>query len=171
MAPEIALDTDSLKPGRSEGAASPDRTDPPVRSRSPQRLRRRAEFLSVAGGVRAAAKTLVLQARARPGKAVRFGFTVSKKVGNAVERNRVRRRLREMVRLCAAGCVPAGHDYVVVGRRAALEVPFARLEADFKNVLSRIDRGQVGEPGRKPATIGNQFGSKPGNPGSMASKR
>src|SRR5438874_13822969 len=78
--------------------------------------------------------------------AVRVGFTVSKKVGNAVERNRVRRRLREIVRLTAAedlapgheGGLRAGHDYVLVGRRAALSLPFERLSEDFQRALRRL---------------------------------
>ena len=63
----------------------------------------------------------MLQARERGDTAAaRFGFTVSKKVGTAVERNRVRRRLRDIVRRHAALATLAGHDYVLIGRRAAL---------------------------------------------------
>ncbi len=72
-------------------------------------LRQRADFLAAAGGIKVPAATFVLQARDRrePGP-VRVGFTVSEKVGNAVERNRVRRRLREVVRLKSGmRCVPA----------------------------------------------------------------
>ena len=60
---------------------------------------------------------------------MRVGFTVSRQVGNAVERNRVRRRLREMVRLATAGSLHAGHDYVLIGRRAALEAAVRRDDA------------------------------------------
>jgi ribonuclease P protein component len=82
---------------------------------------------------------LVLQARARGDAAPpRFGFTVSKKVGNAVERNRVRRRLREVVRLSAALPGEAGHDYVLIGRRAALAIPFERIAAEFAGALKRV---------------------------------
>ena len=65
-----------------------------------ERLRQRADFLAAASGIKSTATAFVLQARKRidDGPA-RFGFTVSKKVGNAVERNRVRRRLREIVRV------------------------------------------------------------------------
>ena len=59
---------------------------------------------------------------------MRVGFTVSKKVGNAVERNRVRRRLREVVRLSPPARMRPGHDYVLIGRRAALNAPFERIE-------------------------------------------
>ena len=64
-----------------------------------QRLTQRADFLAAARAAKAPAAAFVLQARKRDDEGpVRFGFTVTKKVGNAVERNRVRRRLREVVR-------------------------------------------------------------------------
>jgi len=67
-----------------------------------ERLRQRADFLAAAAGTKVTAPAFLLQARKRGDEGpVRFGFTVSKKVGNAVERNRVRRRLREIVRLSA----------------------------------------------------------------------
>jgi ribonuclease P protein component len=69
---------------------------------------------------------------------VRVGFTVSKKVGNAVERNRVRRRLREIVRLSNADGLACGHDYVLVGRRAALSLPFERIAEDFQRAMGRL---------------------------------
>ena len=69
---------------------------------------------------------------------VRVGFTVSKKVGNAVERNRVRRRLREVVRLSPPSRMRPGHDYVLIGRRAALERPFERIEQEFDRALRRV---------------------------------
>jgi ribonuclease P protein component len=65
-------------------------------------------------------------------------------VGGAVERNRVRRRLREIVRLSAAAGFCAGSDYVVVGRRAALALSFARLAADLTGALKRLDRSSRG---------------------------
>ena len=103
------------------------------------RLKRRAEFLAVASGSKVPAAAFVLQARERADdKAARVGFTVSKKVGNAVERNRVRRRLKEAVRRSAAIGMRAGHDYVVVGRRAALSEPFARLASDLEQAVIRI---------------------------------
>lgn len=103
-----------------------------------ERLRRRADFLAAAQGMRAPAAAFVLQVRRRPDEGpARVGFTVSRKVGNAVERNRARRRLREMVRAAGAAVVAAGHDYVVVGRRAALTHPFDRLIADFGSALRR----------------------------------
>src|SRR5580704_2445024 len=84
-----------------------------------ERLRRRADFLAAAAGYKVPTRSFVLQARKRTDDGpARIGFTVSKKVGTAVERNRVRRRLREIVRLSAAREMCPGHDYVLIGRRA-----------------------------------------------------
>jgi ribonuclease P protein component len=104
-----------------------------------ERLTRRTDFRAAASGVRTSASAFVLQARrrARDGPA-RVGFTVSRQVGNAVERNRVRRRLREIVRLVAGGVLRAGHDYVLVGRRAALAQPFDEIRRELNAALSRI---------------------------------
>ena len=106
-----------------------------------ERLRQRADFLAAATGVKIPAAAFVLQAKRRDDEGpARFGFTVSKKVGNAVERNRVRRRLREIVRMHAAGRIRAGHDYVLVGRRAALALPFERIKQDFDGAVRRAHR-------------------------------
>jgi len=107
-----------------------------------ERLRQRADFLAAATGVKAPAAAFVLQARRRDDDGpVRIGFTVSKKVGTAVERNRVRRRLREVVRLSAAARMRRGHDYVLIGRRAALELPFERMIEEFDRTLRRVHAG------------------------------
>jgi ribonuclease P protein component len=104
-----------------------------------ERLKRRMDFRAAAGGTRAPASTFVLQARPRADEGgVRVGFTVSRQVGNAVERNRVRRRLRELVRLAHAGSLHAGHDYVLIGRRAALKAPFGEMMKELDTALDRI---------------------------------
>ena len=104
-----------------------------------QRLRQRAYFLAAATGARAPVSGFVLQAlNRREDGPVRVGFTVSKKVGNAPERNRVRRRLREVVRLAPAAPMRPGYDYVLIGRRAALDLPFDRLIEDFTRALGRV---------------------------------
>src|SRR5262245_24124585 len=102
-----------------------------------ERLRQRPDFLAAAAGLKASAAAFTLQARRRGDEGPpRIGFTVSRKVGNAVERNRVRRRLREIVRR-APERLQAGHDYVLVGRRAALAEPFARMIAALDTALER----------------------------------
>jgi len=114
-----------------------------ARIASMERLRQRADFLAAASGTRTTAAAFVLQARKRVDDGpARFGFTVSKKVGNAVERNRVRRRLREIVRGAGSNRIRSGHDYVLVGRRAALKVPFARIAEDFEGALRRVHKGR-----------------------------
>jgi len=111
-----------------------------------ERLRQRADFLAAAAGGKASSAAFVLQARKRSDEGpARFGFTVSKKVGNAVERNRVRRRLREIVRLTAADQACAGHDYVLIGRRAALDLPFAEMAEDLEGTLRRVHVGRGGK--------------------------
>jgi ribonuclease P protein component len=106
-----------------------------------ERLTQRADFLAAAKGAKVPVGAFVLQMRARGDAAPpRFGFTVSKKVGNAVERNRVRRRLREIVRRNAALLPEPGHDYVLVGRRAALHMPFDRMITDLTSALTRLKR-------------------------------
>ena len=104
-----------------------------------QRLRQRRDFLAAATGAKAPVSGFVLQAlNRREDGPVRVGFTVSRKVGTAVERNRVRRRLREVVRLSQPERMRAGYDYVLIGRRAALNLPFDRLIEDFQRALARV---------------------------------
>ena len=76
----------------------------------------------------------------------RFGFTVTKQIGNAVVRNRIRRRLREAVRLSAGG--EPGTDYVLIGRRAALGLQFDRLVTDLVSSFAALARdGKVPKTG------------------------
>jgi ribonuclease P protein component len=111
-----------------------------------ERLRQRADFLAAASAAKVTAPAFLLQARKRTDNGpVRCGFTVSKKVGNAVERNRVRRRLRDVVRFSAGKAMRTGHDYVLVGRRAALKLSFARMLQDFDGALQRIHAGRARE--------------------------
>jgi ribonuclease P protein component len=104
-----------------------------------ERLRQRAEFLAAAKGPRASTHGFVLQARVRGDEGPpRFGFTASRKIGGAVERNRIRRRLRDVVRRTDADDMAAGHDYVLLARRAAINLPFDRLMEDFRGAMRRL---------------------------------
>ena len=115
------------------------------------RLSRSAEFERVYRQGRSTAnRHLVLYSFPNPAApSPRLGLSVSRKVGGAVERNRVRRQLREIVRLSAATGLHAGSDYVVVGRRAALGLPFGRLAEDFTGALKRLEKGRQGAPRSK----------------------
>jgi ribonuclease P protein component len=105
------------------------------------RLKRRADFLAAATGSKVPAPGFVLQAHARDAEGpARVGFTVTKRTGNAVERNRIRRRLREIVRLSGGTQLQAGHDYVLIGRRDALRLPFDKMTDDFAQALTRAHR-------------------------------
>ncbi len=105
------------------------------------RLRQRADFVAASAGPRTASPAFVVQSRARNDDGpVRIGFTVTKKVGTAPERNRVRRRLRELVKRLDVISVRPHHDYVIVGRRAALDRGFETMFDDLRSALSRLER-------------------------------
>src|SRR5476649_1716759 len=105
------------------------------------RLRQRADFLAVANGPRMNSAAFVVQSRERGDDGpIRVGFTVTKKVGTATERNRVRRRLRELVKRLDAVSMRPHSDYVLVGRRAALNRDFAAMLDDLRSALNRLDR-------------------------------
>jgi ribonuclease P protein component len=118
-----------------------------------QRLRHRADFLAVAAAAKVSTKALttkafIVQMRDRcDDDPARVGFTVSKKAGNAVERNRIRRRLREAVRQAPADAVRAGRDYVLIGRRAGLSIAFSELLEDFTSALQRLAEARGKTPG------------------------
>ncbi|MGH6795885.1 MAG: ribonuclease P protein component [Methylocella sp.] len=142
---------------------------------APERLRRRADFLRAAKGMRFYARGLTLQAAPRPippesmdwrapgdpttfgagsptgqtanppdvlscrGAAPRFGFTVTKQSGGAVQRNRIRRRLKEALRLLNPLPAQPGHDYVILARPEALGMPFLALQAELIRAFGNID--------------------------------
>jgi ribonuclease P protein component len=104
-----------------------------------ERLKRRTDFRAAASGMRAPGSAFVLQALQRTDAGgARVGFTVTRQVGNAVERNRIRRRLRELARLATAGSLQQGHDYVLIGRRGALSLPFGEMMRELDTALRRI---------------------------------
>jgi ribonuclease P protein component len=117
-------------------------------------LKKRAEFLRVKGGPRASTPAFALEARPRPQPetragtepeqaAARFGFTVSRKVGGAVVRNRIRRRLRALIAALDPALVRPGCDYVLIARPGAVERSYAELKVDLEEALARVHRPQA----------------------------
>lgn len=115
-------------------------------------LKRRSEFLRVRGGRRWACEAFVIETKARhpasrdgtkandDAAGPRFGFTVTRKLGPAVVRNRIRRRLREALRLLPPGLARDGWDYVVVARPAVAALSFVTLQQLLSTAFDRLDR-------------------------------
>ncbi|MFT5776306.1 ribonuclease P protein component [Hyphomonas sp.] len=103
------------------------------------RLTRRPQFVFARGGKAERRKCLVVQARQRigdaPGSHIGEGFTATKKVGNAVVRNRAKRRLREAARLLLPRLGHPGIDYVFIARDATADIAWARLLDDMESAL------------------------------------
>jgi len=124
-------------------------------TRAPQcfgRLRRRADFQRVSRGRRKTSAAFILQTVQRmegAAKGPRLGFTVTRKAGGSVERNRIRRRLKEALRAAAPLEARADCDYVLVARREALTREFAALVADLRNAFQALTADSKGF--RRPA--------------------
>ncbi len=118
------------------------------------RLTKRVEFQRVSRGRRVSVKTFTLQSRRREAResesssSPRVGLTVTKSVGGAVERNRVRRRLKEALRAAAPLEAESDHDYVLMARREALGRRFATLVDDVRDAFRAARRGGANSQGR-----------------------
>ena len=121
----------------------------------PSRLKKNAQFRNVAKGARFHTRSFSLQAARRAEAAAegpRVGFTVTRKTGSAVERNRMRRRLKEALRLAPDLCAAPDHDYVLIIRREALSTPFAELIGE----LTRAFRDIASRKGRRTRAVAEQ---------------
>ncbi len=132
----------------------PEKESPEPAREAPGRLTKRAEFQRVSRGRRSPVETFTLQSRRREESALgadgaRVGFTVTKAVGGAVVRNRVRRRLKEALRAAEPLETERDHDYVLMARREALARPFAALIDDVRRAFRAARRGQGDRPGRR----------------------
>lgn len=116
------------------------------RSTELRRLTKRAQFLGAARGQRAGRTGFSLQATAVADAEPGVGLTVTKKTGNSPERNRIKRRLRAAVRACAPH-LQAQHDYVLVGRREALTLPFSKVVSDLSSAIAKVHANPRVTPG------------------------
>ncbi|MDD2878142.1 MAG: ribonuclease P protein component [Acidiphilium sp.] len=119
---------------------------------NPETLPKRADFLRAAArGRKVARPGFVVQVlKTTPDATLRIGFTASRKVGNAVHRNRARRRLRAAVRLELGTRALAGADIVVIARKDTAKVDFARMRADLGAILDQSFAPLAGPPADGP---------------------
>lgn len=105
-------------------------------------LKKRSEYQRVRGGGRCATASFVLEGKARPQPdrlgGPRFGFTVTNKLGGAVVRNRIRRRLKAALTETMSGAAMPGFDYVIVARSPAYDCDFKLLMIDFVTAFKRV---------------------------------
>lgn len=145
-------------------------TDPSPARTVPERLTRRADYLAAGRGRRFHTPRMTLQGVERdPSRTTvegpRFGLTVSRKVGTATERNRVKRRLRAVLRQLAGAQTGTpgldSFDYVLVARRDVLSTDFRRLVQDVVEGVAGVHRPKGGGRARKPVESGGQTPSSP----------
>lgn len=113
-------------------------------------MRRRADFIAANRGLRVARPGFVLLAHPNSGKGKRYGITVTKKVGNAVVRNRIKRRFRELLRAALPEQGLPDHDHVLIARDGAIERDFAAMQQELAEALARSAAGQGDPPRRRP---------------------
>jgi len=110
------------------------------------RMKKRKMFLNVANtGVKSVSGSVIVQACPNHLNLIRTGFTVTKKIGCAVIRNRTRRRLKEAVRLCPIMAEMIGLDLVFIGRLSTKDRPFTKLQADLIQALTEIKKSLEGK--------------------------
>lgn len=125
------------------------------------RLTKRPEFLAAQAGKRFHTARMTLQGLLRDDSGgLRFGLTVTKRVGHATERNRIRRRLRAALPRAASRHLDRAADIVVIGRRDALGVPFAVLVDDLARGLAVVTKSGAKRP-ETPATDAPRRGPHP----------
>ncbi|UYV15807.1 ribonuclease P protein component [Porphyrobacter sp. ULC335] len=114
-------------------------------------LTKRSDFLAANSGLRNARSGFVLLTRPNDGQGIRFGITVTKKIGNAVVRNRMKRRFRELLRAALPTLGLPDHDHVLIGRAGGVERDFHLLADELAKALERAREGR-GDPsgGRRP---------------------
>ena len=111
-------------------------------------IRKRGDFLAANRGLRVARPGFVLLAHPNDGRGKRYGITVTKRIGNAVIRNRMKRRFRELLWDVLPGHGLADHDHILIGRDSGVERDFAALQTELHAALTRAKQGK-GDPPRK----------------------
>jgi ribonuclease P protein component len=129
--------------------------------RPPGRLRKRAEFVAAASGRRFHTERMTVQGRLRDDDTgLRFGLTVTKRVGHATERNRIRRRLRAAISAAAGAHMERNADIVVIGRRDSLTAPYMVLVDDLDRALRAVTKAPSARARRPlPESGGERRGS------------
>lgn len=112
-------------------------------------LTARADFLAANRGLRVPARGFVLLVRPNEGRGMRYGITVTKKIGNAVVRNRMKRRFRELLWAHLPEHGLPNHDHVLIGRDGGVERDFGKLSSELVGALEKAARGE-GQRGRPP---------------------
>lgn len=120
-------------------------------------LTRRADFLAANKGLRIARAGFVLLALPNGGQGKRFGITVTKRIGNAVVRNRMKRRFRALLREKLPTEGLPDHDHVMIGREGGIERDFSLLREELTVALARATAGK-GDPPRRPRGAGRGTG-------------
>ena len=109
-------------------------------------LTKRADFLAANRGLRVARPGFVLLTRANEGRGKRYGITVTKKVGNAVVRNRMKRRFRELLRAALPADGLPDHDHVLIGRAGGIGRDFSLMCEELGQALARAAAGKGDRP-------------------------
>ena len=112
-------------------------------------IRKRSDFLAANRGLRNAKPGFVLLTRPNDGLGKRYGITVTKKIGNAVVRNRMKRRFRELLWAALPEQGLPDHDHILIGRDGGVERDFAKLSEELASALSRAAKGE-GDRSRRP---------------------
>ncbi|MEC8714298.1 MAG: ribonuclease P protein component [Pseudomonadota bacterium] len=109
-------------------------------------IRKRRDFLAANRGLRVARPGFVLLARPNDGQGKRYGITVTKKIGNAVVRNRMKRRFRELLWAALPNAGLPDHDHILIGREGGIEREFAVLRDELAAALARAAAGKGDRP-------------------------